>query len=150
MKKIIRTGSKNADFSRLISELDAYLKITDGDDHDFYNQFNTLEKINNVVIAYQDGSAIGCGAFRVFDVDTVEIKRMFVKKEYRGTKTASSILNFLEVWASEEGFIKCILETGNNQIEAINFYKKSGYKSIPNYGHYAQMEGSNCFEKLVQ
>ena len=150
MKKIIRTGSKNADFRRLISELDAYLKITDGDDHDFYNQFNTLEKINNVVIAYQDGSAIGCGAFRVFDVDTVEIKRMFVKKEYRGTKTASSILNSLEAWASEEGFIKCILETGNNQIEAINFYKKSGYKSISNYGHYAQMEGSNCFEKLVQ
>jgi GNAT superfamily N-acetyltransferase len=75
---------------------------------------------------------------------------MFVKKEYRGTKTASSILNSLEAWASEEGFIKCILETGNNQIEAINFYKKSGYKSISNYGHYAQMEGSNCFEKLVQ
>ena len=149
MKKIIRTGSKNADFSRLISELDAYLKITDGDDHDFYNQFNTLEKINNVVIAYQDGSAIGCGAFRAFDLNTVEVKRMYVKKEHRGTKIASSILNSLEDWASEKGFIKCILETGNNQVAAINFYKKSGYKSIPNYGQYAQMDDSNCFEKLI-
>ena len=149
MKKIIRTDNKNVDFNKLIIELDAYLKVTDGEDHEFYNQFNTLEKINNVVIAYQDGNAIGCGAFRVFDLDTVEIKRMFVKKEYRGTKTASSILNSLEAWASEEGFIKCILETGNNQIEAINFYKKAGYKSIPNYGQYTHMEDSNCFEKLV-
>ena len=42
MSKIVRTDAKNSDFLRLISELDAYLKITDGDDHEFYNQFNTL------------------------------------------------------------------------------------------------------------
>jgi len=50
MNKIIRTDTKNSDFLRLISELDAYLRITDGDDHEFYNQFNTLEKIKNVVL----------------------------------------------------------------------------------------------------
>jgi GNAT superfamily N-acetyltransferase len=150
MREIIRTDNKNPDFRRLILELDAYLKVTDGNDHEFYNQFNTLDKINNVIIAYQDKKAIGCGAFRVFDLNTVEIKRMFVKEEYRGTKTASSILKSLENWASEKGFKKCILETGNNQIEAINFYKKSGYNSIPNYGQYVQMDDSNCFEKLVQ
>ena len=149
MINIIRTNSKNTDFRALIFELDAYLKITDGDDHEFYNQFNTLEKIKDVVIAYQGKNAIGCGAFRRLDVNTVEIKRMYVKKEYRGAKTASSILNSLELWASEKGFIKCILETGNNQVAAINFYKKSGYKSILNYGQYAQMEDSNCFEKLI-
>ena len=86
MSKIVRTDAKNSDFLRLISELDAYLRITDGDDHEFYNQFNTLEKINNVVIAYQDAKPIGCGAFRAIDTNTVEIKRMFVKKKYRGTK----------------------------------------------------------------
>jgi len=58
MNKIIRTDTKNSDFLRLISELDAYLRITDGDDHEFYNQFNTLEKIKNVVIAYQDNQAL--------------------------------------------------------------------------------------------
>ena len=47
MINIIRTNSKNTDFRGLIFELDAYLKITDGDDHEFYNQFNTLEKIKN-------------------------------------------------------------------------------------------------------
>ena len=102
MINIIRTNSKNTDFRGLIFELDAYLKITDGDDHEFYNQFNTLEKIKNVVIAYQGKNAIGCGAFRAFDVNTVEVKRMYVKKEHRGTKIASSILNSLEDWASEK------------------------------------------------
>ena len=67
MNKIIRTDTKNSDFLRLISELDAYLRITDGDDHEFYNQFNALDNIKNVVIAYQDNQAIGCGAFKKFD-----------------------------------------------------------------------------------
>ena len=149
MNKIIRTDTKNSDFLRLISELDVYLRITDGDDHEFYNQFNGLDNIKNVVIAYQDNKAAGCGAFKKFDDKTVEIKRMFVKEEYRGTKTASSILKSLENWASEKGFTKCVLETGNRQVEAIKFYKKAGYKSIPNYGQYTHMEDSNCFEKLV-
>ena len=149
MKKIIRTDNKNVDFNKLIIELDAYLKVTDGEDHEFYNQFNGLDNIKNVVIAYQDSQAIGCGAFKKLDNETIEIKRMYVKFAHRGSGTAQAILNSLELWASEKGFKKCILETGNRQVEAIKFYKKAGYKSIPNYGQYTHMEDSNCFEKLV-
>ena len=149
MKKIIRTDNKNVDFNKLIIELDAYLKVTDGADHEFYNQFNGLDNIKNVVIAYQDSQAIGCGAFKKLDNETIEIKRMYVKFAHRGSGTAQAILNSLELWALEKGFKKCILETGNRQVEAIKFYKKAGYKSIPNYGQYIHMEDSNCFEKLV-
>jgi len=149
MKKIIRTDNKNVDFNKLIIELDAYLKVTDGADHEFYNQFNGLDNIKNVVIAYQDNQAIGCGAFKKLDNETIEIKRMYVKFAHRGSGTAQAILNSLELWALEKGFKKCILETGNRQVEAIKFYKKFGYKSIPNYGQYIHMEDSNCFEKLV-
>ena len=149
MKKIIRTDNKNVDFNKLIIELDAYLKVTDGTDHEFYNQFNGLDNIKNVVIAYQDSQAVGCGAFKKLDNETIEIKRMYVKFAHRGSGTAQAILNSLELWASEKGFKKCILETGNRQVEAIKFYKKAGYKSIPNYGQYIHMEDSNCFEKLV-
>ena len=147
--KIIRTDAKNPDFIRLISELDAYLKVTDGEDHEFYNQFNGLDNIKNVVIAYKDKQAIGCGAFKKFDDETAEIKRMYVKINHRGYGIAQAILNSLELWASEKDFKKCILETGDRQIEAIKFYKKAGYIRIANYGQYAQMDNSNCFEKLV-
>jgi putative acetyltransferase len=149
MKRIIRTDNNNLDFQALITELDAYLKITDGEDHEFYNQFNSLKKINHVVVAYQNEQAIGCGAFKKFDTNTAEIKRMYVKPAHRGSGVANTVLSSLEQWASEKGFIKCILETGSRQIEANKFYKKSGYRSIPNYGQYAQMEESNCFEKLI-
>ena len=149
MMKIIRTDAKNPDFIRLISELDAYLKVTDGEDHEFYNQFNGLDNIKNVVIAYKDKQAIGCGAFKKFDNETAEIKRMYVKINHRGYGIAQAILNSLELWASEKDFKKCILETGDRQIEAIKFYYKSGYIRIANYGQYAQMDNSNCFEKLV-
>ena len=149
MMKIIRTDAKNPDFIRLISELDAYLKVTDGEDHEFYNQFNGLDNIKNVVIAYKDKQAIGCGAFKKFDDETAEIKRMYVKINHRGYGIAQAILNSLELWALEKDFKKCILETGDRQIEAIKFDFKSGYIRIANYGQYAQMDNSNCFEKLV-
>ena len=32
-------------------------------------------------------------------------------------------------------------------LKAIALYKKKGYKHIPNYGQYAEMENSVCFEK---
>ncbi len=149
MKRIIKTDNTNLDFQNLVKELDAYLKVTDGEDHDFYNQFNGLEKIKNAVVLYVDGEPVGCGAFREFDKNSVEIKRMYVKQKQRGTGAASRILKELEDWAKEIGFKKSILETGDRQVEAVNFYQKSGYHRIPNYGQYAKMENSNCFEKTL-
>jgi len=54
MFKISRTKSSNPDFIALIKRLDAYLAITDGEDHDFYNQFNIIDKINHVVLVYEN------------------------------------------------------------------------------------------------
>lgn len=149
MIKLIRTDNTNSDFKNLVKELDAYLKITDGDDHDFYNQYNGLEKIKFVVVMYLDKEPIGCGAFREFDSDTIEIKRMFVKPTQRGTGAASKILKELETEAKKVGYQRCILETGDRQVEAVKFYHKVGYQRIPNYGQYAEVTGSNCFEKRL-
>ena len=150
MIRIIRTTPKNKDFLSLVKELDAYLKVTDGEDHAFYNQYNGLESIQNCVVAYRDEKPIGCGAIKPFDHSRIEIKRMFLKPDYRGKGTAENIIAELEKWAKEKGFVKAILETGDRQVEAVKFYHKVGYKTIPNYGQYAQMENSNCFEKLLK
>lgn len=147
--KIIRTDNNNIDLKNLIRELDAYLKVTDGSDHDFYNQFNGLEKIKNAVVLYNKNEPIGCGAFREFNEEAIEIKRMYVKPSQRGTRAASKILKELEDWANELGFKKSILETGERQVEAVKFYHKSGYKRIPNYGQYTQMDNSCCFQKIL-
>lgn len=148
--KIIRTNSNNKNFINLVKKLDAYLKITDGDEHDFYSQFNNIDVINHVVIIYNnDDVSVGCGAFKPFDSQSVEIKRMFVKPNERGKGFAQKILLELETWAKEIGYIRCVLETGKRQVEAVQFYKKCDYKIIPNYGQYKDMENSICFEKVL-
>jgi putative acetyltransferase len=147
--KIVRTDSKNRDFNKLVKELDAYLKITDGDEHDFYNQFNGIDISNNVLVAYVNDVPAGCGAFKEFESLNVEIKRMFTKSEMRGNGIASEILKALELWASELNYKACVLETGIRQKEAVAFYKKNNYKSITNYGQYVDMENSLCFKKII-
>ncbi len=147
MIEIVRTNSKNINFKHLVTQLDAYLKITDGDEHDYYNQFNGIENLDHVVVVSIDKEAIGCGAFKPFDNTSVEIKRMFVKPNTREKGIGKSILAELENWAKELGFANSILETGKRKVEAVIFYKKCGYKAIPKYGQYKIMENSLCFKK---
>ena len=149
MIKIIRTDSKNLDFKALVKQLDAELAIRDGDDHAFYHQFNGLESITYVVLIYKDDLAIGCGALKKYSAHEVEVKRMYVIPNHRGSGFASQILLALENWSFELGFQKCILETGQNQPEAIRLYKKNNYQIITNYGQYAGVSTSFCFEKLL-
>ena len=147
---VSRTNSDNPDFKILVNELDAYLKITDGDEHDFYNQFNNIDVLKHTVIAYKDLKPIGCGAFKVYDSHSIEIKRMYTNPEYRNVGVAAKILSELEKWGKELDCDTAILETGKRQVEAVNFYEKNGYYAIPNYGQYNGMGNSLCFRKELK
>jgi putative acetyltransferase len=149
MPTITRTTSENIDFQKLVVLLDEVLRSRDGEDHTFYAQHNTLDNIKHVIVIYQDAIAIGCGAFKEFDSDTIEIKRMFVHPDYRGKGIASAVLKELEIWASEYNYNKFVLETGKNNPEAISLYQKNGYKIIPNYGQYKNVDTSVCLKKNV-
>jgi putative acetyltransferase len=150
MINILRTDSDNPDFRRLVKFLDADLAIRDGDDHAFYSQFNNISNIRYVVVAFENGIAVGCGAIKEYDEDTVEVKRMYVSPESRKKGIATKILNELEMWAVELSYKKSRLETGKRQPEAIGLYKLNGYKLIPNFGQYAGVENSVCFEKYLK
>ena len=144
-----RTDSENKDFQKLVQELDADLRIRDGEEHSFFAQFNKIDSIRNVVVAYEQETPVGCGAIKYYDENTMEVKRMYVPPEYRGRGIASSVLVALENWAKELGYKKCILETGEKQPEAIALYHKNQYNVIPNFGQYADVPTSVCFEKLL-
>ena len=150
MIRIIRTNSDNQDFVQLVKQLDADLAERDGKDHSFYAQFNKIDQIKHVVLAYEDSKPVGCGAIKEYASDTMEIKRMYTSPDSRGKGIASRVLLELERWASELSYGKCILETGKKQPEAIGLYKKNGYKVIPNYGQYAEVDNSLCFEKYLK
>lgn len=150
MIELRHTDSTSPDFQALVTMLDDELRIRDGADHPFYAQFNKLDAIRHVVVAYMDNVAVGCGAFRQYSVETVEIKRMFVRPVFRGQGIALLVLSNLESWASEQDYTQCVLETGYNQPEAIALYNKAGYHQIPNYGPYAGVATSICFGKKIQ
>lgn len=147
--QILRTNSKHADFVHLVKQLDAYLAIRNGKENDFFVQFNSIDKLDHVVIVHVENKAIGCGAFKKYDEISAEIKRMFINPEFRGKGIASKILEELEIWAKESGFKKTILETSIEMKDAVRLYQKSGYKRIPNFGQYAEVENSCCFEKKL-
>ena len=149
MTTITRTNSTDPDFLKLVSLLDADLAIRNGDKHDFYSQFNTLDKIKHVVVAYEDGEPAGCGAIKEFAPNTMEVKRMFVVPSHRRKGIAENVLRELENWASELSYSKCILETSLKQQEAIGLYRKRGYQLIPNFGQYVGVGNSICFVKQI-
>ncbi len=142
-----RTNSSNPDFQALVVLLDQDLRIRDGEDHSFYAQYNKIDMIQHAVVAYVENQAVACGAFKAYAENIVEIKRMFVRPEFRGQRIAEQVLIELENWANEIGMKKCILETGKKQPEAIRLYQRNGYEIIPNYGQYAGVENSVCMQK---
>lgn len=150
MIRIIRTDSDNQVFIDLVKRLDADLAKRDGEDHSFYAQFNKIDKIKYAVVAYANEQPVGCGAIKEYASNTMEVKRMYTLPGSRGQGVASKVLVELEAWAAELGYETCILETGKKQPEAIGLYQKSGYQIIPNYGQYAGVENSVCFEKKLK
>ena len=141
--------NSSLDFQALVTKLDAELAIRDGDDHAFYHQFNGINVLNHVIVAYDKGHPVGCGAFKARNKQQVEIKRMFVLTAVRKKGCASAILTALETWAADEGFSEAILETGKAQIEALSFYPKQGYRIIPNFVPYVGVENSICFSRSL-
>lgn len=96
-----------------------------------------------------DFHAAGCGAFRPYDQTTVEIKRMFVKPDFKRRGLGRAILEAVEAEARRRGYKQSILETANRQPEAVALYQSCGYEEIANYGHYVDSARSLCFGKTL-
>lgn len=149
MPELIRTDNKNPDFLYLIPLLDKDLRSRYQDLQDTYDKHNVIVNVDTVVIAYIDDQPAGCGCFKQFSDTAVEMKRMYVKPEFRRQGISSAILNELEQWASGMGYKDAVLETGNKQLEAIAMYEKLGYSIIPNYPPYENIPTSICMHKAL-
>lgn len=137
------------EFVDLVRHLDAELAERDGSEHAYYAKFNKIEAIKHVVVAYEDGKPVACGAIKEFEPGAMEVKRMYTLPGSRGKGIAAEVLAELEKWAAELLCSRCVLETGKKQPEAIRLYEKSSYSVIPNYGQYIGMDNSVCFQKVL-
>jgi putative acetyltransferase len=105
---LVKTTSENPDFQTLTRLFDEYLVDIDGDEKDFFAQYNQIY-LDHVIVCYEEGQAIGCGAFKHYEAVVAEIKRMFVLPNQRGKGIAQAILNELELWAKNTGYHFCLL-----------------------------------------
>ncbi|TGD57955.1 GNAT family N-acetyltransferase [Flavobacterium humi] len=149
MIRCTRTDSEDNDFQKLVEQLDAELRLLDGEEHAFLGQLNKTGALKHCIVAYENQVPVGCGALREYSAGVMEVKRMYVPEDHRGKRIASAILTALEVWAKELDYTKCVLETGNKQLAAMALYHKSGYHIIANFGKYQGLATSVCFEKTL-
>lgn len=102
------------------------------------------------VVAWFNGEAVGCGALRPMDDETIaEVKRMYVRPTARSNGISRKILSKLEELALEFKYAAVQLETGTLQLEAIGLYDSSGYARIDCYEPYVDNPYSLCYEKRL-
>jgi len=149
MLTITRCTGKDEAFRALITELDAELDERYGAQMEFFGQYNHSSDVATALVAMLDGDRAGCGCFKPYSDNTVEIKRIFVPRRFRGKGVARAVMAELERWARELGYEFAILETGILQPEAIRLYEAAGYERIPNYPPYEDVSESVSFRKAL-
>jgi putative acetyltransferase len=101
------------------------------------------------LVARDDAHPVGCGALRLLDTTTAEVKRMYVEPDQRGKGVGWAVLNSLEATALKIGVRHLVLETGVYQEAAIALYRRAGFTPVDCWGEYASSPTSVCFEKSL-
>lgn len=100
------------------------------------------------LVVYRAGVPVGCGAVRLLNAETAELKRMYVVPAARGTGLGRRLVAALEASARDLGVRKLVLETGVRQAAAQALYRATGFQPIALYGEYClSPETSVCFGK---
>ena len=134
----------------LIAELDSYLGTLYPPERNYLLDVESLCSPEVMFfLARCNGAAAGCGAVRRLDANAAEIKRMFVRPQFRGLGIGRSVLVALEEQARRLGVHVLFLETGIEQPEALTLYAHRGYRRRAPYGKYRDDPSSVFMEKLI-
>lgn len=147
---ITRERPDTPDARALVAELDEHLALLYPIENRYgYSIDKLLAQEVNFFVVRSDGVAAGCGGIQFFEDEFGELKRMYVRPQFRGLGLAKGLLNHLQEFARERGVGKLRLETGVYQMEAIALYEKFGFYQIPPFGEYTPDSLSRCYEKRI-
>jgi len=96
-----------------------------------------------------DGEPAGCGGVQLFGTEYGELKRMYVRPQFRGLGLAKAMLTHLAEYARDRGIGLLRLETGIHQHAAIGLYEREGFRPIPPFGEYKDDPLSRFYEKQI-
>ena len=101
-------------------------------------------------LGWVEDRAVGCGAVRLIDDATAELKRMYIVPEFRRQGVAGAVLRFLESEALALGASRVVLETVTTPPDAVALYRAAGYQEIPRFGPYVDSPFSYCMAKSLE
>ena len=134
-------------FIYLSNELDNEYFANIGEDALKYREYTNTEDPHIVLLLLNWGNPIACAAYRILDSESIEIRRVFVKRRYRRKNIAYKLVKALEKLAIENNFRYSYLETGVDNTAAINLYKKLGYEKTDNFGFFKDDDLCICMKK---
>ena len=140
----------SADARTLIIELEAHLApLYPVESRHGYSVEKLLHEDVAFFLIRVDGTAAGCGGIKLVGTDYGEIKRMYVRPQFRGCGLAKLMLDHLANYARDRGVTLLRLETGIHQHEAIGLYERAGFQTVGPFGEYKPDPLSRFFEKRI-
>lgn len=137
---IVSENASSAAVLKLFSEHDDFMQDFLGEDRSCYTRYTSAENIEKVWVAYLDNTEIGCVAYRRKSDDTGEVKRLFIRRKYRGWGISKALLGEVKRHAKAEGCTKLFLGTRITLEPAVSLYRSFGFEITFRQGLYIQME----------
>ena len=148
---IARERPDTTDARMLIDELEAHLiPLSPAESRHGYSVEKLIQQGVAFFVTRVDEIPAGCGGVQLYGSEYGELKRMFVRPQFRRLGLAKLMLQHLERYAREHHIHLLRLETGIRQTEAIGLYERMGYQSIPPFGEYVDDPLSRFFEKQIE
>lgn len=138
--KIVSMNAIDKRAIALFSEHDDFMIDYLGDDKCYYTRYSDNEGIENVWLAYADNTPIGCIAYRTKSKGVGEVKRLFIRSEYRGQGISKKLLDTVVLYAQQQGCHTLFLDTRITLEPAISLYHSYGFSIVFQQGLYIQME----------
>ena len=147
---ITQERPNNADATTLIEELESLLapNYPRESRHGLGVEQLIAEAVAFFLIRVGEAPA-GCGGIKLFGDDYGELKRMYVRPQFRGLGLGKLMIDHLAAYACERGIALLRLETGIYQREAIGLYERMGFQRVPPFGAYRADPLSIFYEKRL-
>jgi GNAT superfamily N-acetyltransferase len=140
----------SADAIALITELEAHLDpLYPAKSRHGYSVEKLIAQGVAFFVLRDGGTAAGCGGIQLFGTEYGELKRMYVRPQFRGLGYGRLLLDHLEDYARAHGVGILRLETGIHQAAAIRLYERMGFQRIPPFGDYVEDTLSVFYEKRI-
>ncbi|MCF0040501.1 GNAT family N-acetyltransferase [Dyadobacter fanqingshengii] len=101
-----------------------------------------------LLLVYKDIQLAGCAGIRRLDDDTSELKRMYVRPDFRGFGLGKKLLDRAIATAAALGYKKIRLDTLSSMTKARNLYESSGFEPIDPY-YFNPIEDTIYMERVI-